>query len=115
MAQGSVRGTDPIVGNGGPNLDASKFAPRHITLFKFITMSILNVRNILHNIVSPTTSRKHGKKEPQSISHCGSFDHYFPCYFCDLLILIFRSLSVEFSTTSTFMYECPKHSILVVS
>jgi hypothetical protein len=21
------------------------------------------------------TSRKHGKKEPQSFSHCGSFDH----------------------------------------
>jgi hypothetical protein len=23
----------------------------------------------------PITSRKHGKKEPQSFSHCGSFDH----------------------------------------
>jgi hypothetical protein len=23
------------------------------------------------------TSRKHGKKEPRSFSHCGSFDHYF--------------------------------------
>jgi hypothetical protein len=22
------------------------------------------------------TSRKHGKKEPQSFSHCGSFDHH---------------------------------------
>ena len=26
---------------------------------------------------SISTSRKHGKKEPQSFSHCGSFDHYF--------------------------------------
>jgi hypothetical protein len=24
------------------------------------------------------TSRKHGKKEPQSFSHCGSFDHPDP-------------------------------------
>jgi hypothetical protein len=23
----------------------------------------------------PNTSRKHGKKEPQSFVHCGSFDH----------------------------------------
>ena len=22
------------------------------------------------------TSRKHGEKEPQSFSHCGSFDHH---------------------------------------
>jgi hypothetical protein len=25
--------------------------------------------------IDTNTSRKHGKKEPQSFSHCGSFDH----------------------------------------
>ena len=25
--------------------------------------------------ISTSTSRKHGKKEPQLFSHCGSFDH----------------------------------------
>ena len=37
----------------------------HLAPFKSTTPSPL-----------PTTSRKHGKKEPQSFSHCGSFDHH---------------------------------------
>jgi hypothetical protein len=29
----------------------------------------------IQNVVAVNTSRKHGKKEPQSFVHCGSFDH----------------------------------------
>ena len=29
----------------------------------------------VHQVDDSCTSRKHGKKEPQSFSHCGSFDH----------------------------------------
>ena len=35
------------------------------------------------------TSRKHGKKEPQSFSHCGSFDHNFERFFWGILITMF--------------------------
>jgi hypothetical protein len=29
----------------------------------------------LNTLLDIITSRKHGHKEPQSFSHCGSFDH----------------------------------------
>ena len=51
------------------------------------------------------TSRKHGKKEPQSFSHCGSFDHCFPGFFLLWLISNFESLSLHPPTAFAFLRQ----------
>ena len=43
------------------------------------------------------TSRKHGKKEPHSFSHCGSFDHCFAvcCTNCQIRLHLKKSLTAN--------------------
>jgi hypothetical protein len=42
-----------------------------------LTFLVVCINDRIHDIRERNTSRKHGKKEPRSFSHCGSFDHCF--------------------------------------
>ena len=68
------------INNNPPNNSKSHACTRHVVIIAIIAMLTLCYSIMPHATLilyrhASITCKKHGKKEPQSFSHCGYFDH----------------------------------------